>query len=178
MEAKGPIDDHENLAKESWHPMKESANYVETNADKRCIKGEIAEVEQLVDDDMKAKSSVDDHKNLADKSWHSPRESANYVETDTDMRCIKGVITQVEQLVDNDMKAKSPVDDHENLADKSWHPFRESASYVETVSDMKCIKGELAKVELLVDIDIKAKSPVDDHTNLAKEYFRISKSHS
>ena len=110
MKAKSPVDDHENLAKESWHPIKESASYVETDTDMRCIKGELAQVEQLVDNDMKAKSPVDDHENLVKESWHSIRESANYVETDTDMKGIEGELAQVEQLVDRGMNAKSSGD--------------------------------------------------------------------
>ena len=68
-------------------------------------------------------SPVDDHGNLAKESWHPDNESANYVETNTDMRCIRGAITQVEQLVDSDMKADIPADDHEHFTDKSWPPL-------------------------------------------------------
>ena len=50
------------MAEESWHSIKESVNYVET--DKRCIKSEIAQVEQLVDNDVEAKSQL-----MTMKSW-------------------------------------------------------------------------------------------------------------
>ena len=43
---KSPVDDHEGLAKESWHPIKKSASNIETNADRRYINGNLAQTKQ------------------------------------------------------------------------------------------------------------------------------------
>ena len=43
-----------------------------------------------------------------------------------------------------DKEAKDSGDDHEKLAEESWHPSIKSVNYVET--NEKCIKGEVAQV--------------------------------
>ena len=70
-------------------------------------------------------------------------------------------------MIENEMEAKSSDDVHERLTEDSWHPRIKSINY--GVTNEKCIKGEIAQVEQLVNGDIEAKIPGEDHEKLVRE---------
>ena len=74
---------------------------------------------------------------------------------------LKGEIAQGERLVDNDMEAESPVDDHENLAKISWHPSNKAASVTELDENMRDVNDDLDQAEHKLDNDRAYRVGVD-----------------
>ena len=103
---------------DSWHPRINSVSYGETN--EKCIKKEVAKVDQMIENEMEAKSSNNVHERLTEDSWHPRIKSVNYGEHKE--KCIKKEVAQVDQLIESEMEATSSDDVPEKLAEDSWHP--------------------------------------------------------
>ena len=129
-EGKSPVDDHEELVKESCQPIRESVSDIETDTDMICINGELAQAEHKIDDDKAYTDLHDDKKEVVTLGQHTgndhyTRETADEVQPD----------------------------DHKDLVEESWQPIRELVRDIKTDTDMICIKDELAQAEHEVNDD-------------------------
>ena len=87
MEAESPVDDHENLAKNSWHPSNKAARVTELDEDMRDVNDDLDKAEHELYTERAYRDLNDDKKEIAtlgkqSSNDHCTREEVQHNENE------------------------------------------------------------------------------------------------